>query len=203
MKYLDHPFRVSTGSSRRPTPSTFVHLRKWIAVDEKYLLLRSTQEITNINQQLDETLNLYISNVISRVIAQLQGQTDYGFATIRATPAGALYVIQAGDLSATKIYGSAAINISTLGDNTIIAGSPGTKIKIVTILFTAAGDVDITFQSGTTPLSGPMDFGGTNEPMGIVACHGPGPLPCALGEDFVINLSAAIQLSGYCTYYKE
>lgn len=196
-------FHAPTATARPVLPTDYVHRRKWAAAIEQFLTLITQSQITNVNSQLEQTAHLFISNIISRVIAQLIGETDYGFATIRATPAGALYVIQAGDLSATKIYGSAAINISTLGDNTIIAGSPGTKIKVVTILFTAAGEVDITFKSGTTPLSGPLDFGGTNEPMGIVACHGPGPLPCQTAEDFIINLSGAVQVSGYCTYYKE
>ncbi|MBA7655304.1 hypothetical protein ES703_63208 [subsurface metagenome] len=200
---LDYPFRVQTGSSRRPTPTTFVHLRKYAAKDENFLILHSQEEITNINYQLDQTTNLQISNIISRVIAQLIGETSYGFATIKATPDGALHVIQAGDLSKTKIYGTAPIDISSPADNIIITATPGTQIKVVFLMFTVAGEVDIILKTGTTPKSGPMDFGAANQPMGIVAPHGPGPFVCETAEDFIINLSAAIQVSGYCTYYKE
>ena len=200
---LDYPFRVQTGSSRRPTPTTFVHLRKYAAKEENFIILHSQEEITNINQQLNQTTTLQISNIISRVIAQLIGETDYGFATIKGTPGGALHVIQAGDLSKTKIYGTAAIDISSSGDNTIISGSAGTQIKVVTIVFTVAAEVNIILKSGTTAKSGPMDFGAANEPMGIVAPHGPGPFVCNTAEDFIINLSGVVQVSGYCTYYKE
>ena len=200
---LDYPFRVQTGSSRRPTPTIFVHLRKYAAKEENYLILHSQEEITNINQQLDQTTNLQISNIISRVIAQLIGETAYGFATIKGTPDGALHVIQAGDLSKTKIYGTAPIDISSPGDNIIITGTAGTQIKVVFIMFTVAGEVNVKLMSGTTDRSGPMNFGGTDEPRGMVAPHGPGPFVCNTAEDFIINLSAAVQVSGYCTYYKE
>ncbi|MBA7711605.1 hypothetical protein ES703_120571 [subsurface metagenome] len=70
-------------------------------------------------------------------------------------------------------------------------------------MFTVAGEVNVLLKSGATAKSGAMDFGGTDEPRGMVAPHGPGPFVCDTAEDFVINLSAAIQVSGYCTFYKE
>lgn len=196
-------FDVRTGTTRPVLPTDYVHRRKWVEALEQFLTLVTNEEITNINQQIESTAKLFVSNVISRVIAQLVGQTDFGFATIRGTTDGALYVIQAGDLSKTKIYGTEVINIATAADHTIISGSAGTQIKVVSILFTVQGEVDITLKSGSTAKSGPMDFGGDSEPTGIVACHGPGPFVCDTAEDFVINLSAAVQVSGYCTYYKE
>lgn len=196
-------FHAPTGRTRPVLPTDFVHRRKWVDAVEQFLTLITQSQITNVNQQLESTAHLFVSNIISRVIAQLIGQTDYGFSTIRATPAGALYVIQAGDLSTTKIYASAAFHKNASGDNIIITGTAGTKIKVVFIMFTVAADVNVTFFSGGTELSGVMDFGGTDEPRGMVASHGPAPLVCGVAEDFIINLSGAVYIDGYCTYYKE
>lgn len=196
-------FHAPTATTRPVLPTDFVHRRKWAAAIEQFLTLITQSQITNVNSQLEQTAHLFVSNIISRVIAQLVGQTDYGFATIRATPAGALYVIQAGDLSTTKIFASAPIDHAASGPNIIITGSPGTKIKVVFIMFTVFAEVDVTFMSNTTPLSGEMDFGATNEPMGMVAPMGIGPLVCGTEEDFIIDLSAAVHIDGYCTYYKE
>jgi len=196
-------FHAPTGTARPVLPTDFVHRRKWVDAIEQFLTLITQSQITNVNQQLESTAHLYVSNIISRVIAQLIGETDYGFATIRATPAGALYVIPAGDLSATKIFASAAFHKNSSGDNIIITGSAGTQIKVCFIMFTVAADVNVKFISGTTDLTGVMDFGGTDEPRGMVAPHGPAPLVCGVAEDFIINLSGAVYIDGYCTYYKE
>lgn len=196
-------FHAPTGTARPVLPTDFVHRRKWADAVEQYLTLITQSQITNINQQLESTAHLFVSNIISRVIAQLIGETDYGFSTIRATPAGALYVIQAGDLSATKIFASAAFHKNSSGDNIIITGTAGTQIKVCFIMFTVAAEVNVKLISGSTDLSGVMDFGGTDEPRGMVAPHGPAPLVCGVAENFIINLSGAVYIDGYCTYYKE
>lgn len=203
MEDLFYSFDPGTHTSRAPMPTDFRHLLGFVTKDERFLTIHNQQELVNINQQLNETLNLQVSNIISRVIAQLIGQTDYGFATIRGTPAGALHVIQAGDLSATKIYGSEGFHTNTSGNNPIITGSAGTQIKVVFIMLTVAAEVNVKFMSGATDLSGPMDFGGTDEPRGMVAPMGVGPLVCGVAEDFIIHLSGAVYIDGYCTYYKE
>lgn len=103
MEYLDQPFEVSTGSGRRPTPVIFEHLRKYSPLELLYQRLASQADITNVNQILEETANFYISNEISRVVAQLIGQLDPGFITIRGTPGGALHVWPAGGSEDGKI----------------------------------------------------------------------------------------------------
>ena len=203
MEDLFYSFDPRTNTTRAPMPTAFEHLLGFVVKDERFITIHNQEQLININEQLEQTTNLIVSNIISRVIAQLIGQTDYGFSTIRATPAGALYVIQAGDLSATKIFASAAIDHGASGANVIITGSAGTKIKVVFIMFTVFAEVDVTFMSNSTPLSGEMDFGGTDEPRGMVAPMGIGPLVCETAEDFVIDLSGAIHIDGYCTYYKE
>jgi len=200
---LDYPFRVQTGSSRRPTPTEFAHLRKWAAPQEKFLLLKSTEEITNIVQQFDETDIFNVSNIFQRALSFIFGQTDLGPRIIEATLDGALHVAIDGLLSDTKNLGSAVIDHNTAATHELIPGTAGQKIHVINLFFTAGGEVNITFLTGATPLTGPMNFGAAGEPRGAMIPLGIGPLLCAPGEAFNMTLSLAIQVSGFCTYYKQ
>ncbi|MBA7602925.1 hypothetical protein ES703_10021 [subsurface metagenome] len=200
---LDYPFRVQTGSSRRPTPTEFAHLRKWAAPEEKFLRLTSSEEITNLNQQLDETDIFNVSNIFQRTLSYIFGETDLGPRIIKGTLDGALHVAIDGLLSDTKNLLPAKIDVATAADHEIVAGSTGQKIHVVNLMFTVAGEVNIILKSGANELTGPMDFGGTDEPRGAVTPLGLGPLVCNSGEAFVINLNADIQTSGFVTYYKQ
>ena len=97
----------------------------------------------------------------------------------------------------------AVVNISSSGDNTIITGVSGKRIKISTLFFIVEGDVSITLYNGATAISGPMSFGGTNEPKGIISNYGDAPLKITQGNSFVVNLSAAVQVSGQVCYSLE
>lgn len=199
MKYLDYPFRVSTRSSRRSTPVAYEHLHTYADLIEQFLRLGSQADMVNVDELLNLVGNLYISNKISRVIAQIVGNTDKGFITIEGTDEGALHVyIANGDK--TK---RAVINETTLANNEIIAAVTGKKLCIQTLVFTVGGEVNITLNSDANPMSGPMDFGGTGEPRGMTVNNGNFPLKTIVGEAFNIHSSAAVQLSGYCTYYEE
>jgi len=85
-------FDPATETSRRPTPEKFGHLRSWVTPVVKNIDLTSINDITNINQQLEQIGRLYIDNVISRVIAQLIGKYGNGFVTLEATSDGKLKV---------------------------------------------------------------------------------------------------------------
>lgn len=200
MIYLDYPFRVSTRSGRRPTPSTFAHIHNYAELIEQFLRLGSQADLYNVNELLDLVGNLYVSNKISRVIAQIVGYTDKGWITIEGTKAGALHVHVTNPSNEVKV---AVINETTDANNEIIPLVTGKKICIHTLVFTVDGVVHITLNSDDNPLSGPMDFGGAGQPMGMVTNHGSFPLKTNVGEAFKINSSLAVQLSGYCLYYEE
>lgn len=95
----------------------------------------------------------------------------------------------------------AKIDISTAADIEVIAAVATRKISISSIVFTVAGETNITLKSGATAISGAMDFGGTNEPMGMSHGMGDMPLQTAAGEAFVIANSIAVQVSGWVTYF--
>lgn len=234
-----------TGTTRRRiTPTAFAHLRRWIEEVKRDIKITSITEMTNINQQLEQNAELYVSNIISRVIAQLIGAYGDGFVTLKATEDGELKVQVAAGVAAigslaagsevigkvgldagTKEIGKlaagtaligkvqvagtsrtvlqAAISFAAAANNCIVALVAGKKIKIVNIMFTVAGEINITLRSGTTPLSGALDFGATDEPRGMVHHFGDFPLETAAGESFCILCSTAVQVSGYVTYFTE
>ncbi|GAG83594.1 unnamed protein product [marine sediment metagenome] len=70
-------------------------------------------------------------------------------------------------------------------------------------MFTVAGDTNLTLRGGSTNISGAMDFGGTDEPRGMVHHFGCCPLETPTGEAFRIVSSAGVQVSGYVTYFTE
>jgi hypothetical protein len=239
------PFDPATGTSRRPTPEEFAHLRKWIDPDEKFINITNITELTNVNEQLEQFVELYISNIVSRVIAQLLGAYGDGFVTLEATADGYLKVnieggsitigsiaagtntigkvglvagvaeigkLAAGTASIGKVIQiegtsrtvlKATINFNTIATHSIVAVVAGKKIKVCNIMFTVAGETNLTFQSDANAISGAMDFGGTDEPRGMVHHFGNFPLETTSGEAFKIQSNAAIQVSGYVTYFTE
>lgn len=194
------PFNPATETSRRPTPEKFSHLREWVTPVKRDIKITSITEMTNINQQLEQSAELYVDNIISRVIAQVIGKFGDGFVTIEATEAGELKVDTG---AAARKTARAVINFSTADDHTIAAAVAGQEIHITNLTFTVGGETNLTFKSGSTAISGAMDFGGTNEPRGVSDHLGCCPLKTAAGEAFVITSSAAVQVSGYVTGYYE
>lgn len=245
--YLDKRFRVSTGSGRRPTPTTFLHLRKYAEQVKQYINITNVTQLTNVQEILNQTAILQISNEIGRVIAQLIGETAQGFVTIKATLDGALHFYPVGGVTQGKIdvkiadgddevqgglndaiaatggtgtisaklraisqalgtaktLLTAKIDIATIATHDIIAAAPGLSHHICAIVFTVAGEVNVEIGDETGVMSGPMDFGGTDEPRGMSIAHDTIPLKCHEGEAFQITLDAAEQVSGYVTYYRE
>lgn len=189
-----------TFTSRRPTPEKFEHLRKWIDVDEKFIDITNITELKNINYQLEQSSKLYVSNVISRVIAQLLGAYGDGFVTLEATADGALKV---SIVNADPTVLRSKIDFSTAISFCTVPLVPGKSICITNLMLTVDGQTNITFRSGATPISGPLDFGGADEPRGMVHHFGNFPLKTVIGESFCIYQDAAVQVSGYVTYHTE
>lgn len=193
-------FDPGTFTSRRPTPERFAHLRTWIDPVVRDIKITNITEMTNVNQQLEQSSSLFISNIISRVIAQLIGKYGDGFVTLEATEGGALKVAAEGS-SRTMLQ--ADISFATGAHNIIVAAVAGKKIKITNLMLTVAGEVNLTLESHETAISGAMDFGGTDEPRGMVCNFGDFPLETVVGEAFKILSVGDVQVSGYVNYYTE
>jgi urease alpha subunit len=95
----------------------------------------------------------------------------------------------------------ADINISTSGDNTIIAAPTYGYIAIDHINFVPTSAVTVQLKSGTTNYGGayPLD---TKQAFTIEnATHNPkGVITCGSAEAFKINLGSAVQVSGFVRY---
>lgn len=93
----------------------------------------------------------------------------------------------------------AAINASSSGDNTIVAAQSGKQIRVTSYSLLCASAVNGTWKSGaSTSLSGAMPFGangGIAQPEILTGC-----LETAVGDALVLNLSGAVQVSGYINY---
>lgn len=99
----------------------------------------------------------------------------------------------------------AKIDTATSGDNTIVAAIPNREIRVINYTTIASGDVAIRWKSGaSTALSGAMALAAN----GGAAPSGTGQSPSghiglfetAPGEALVLNLSAAVQVSGHLAY---
>lgn len=196
-------FNPGTNTCKAPPVTNFEHLLGFVSKLEQYLTVHNQEDILNVNNLLEQTLNLQVSNIIQRVIAQILGAYGTGFITINGTEDGNLCVAVKEQLVAPAMMKSVAISENTAASNEIIGAVAGKKICITNLVFTVAGEINITLQSAANALTGAMDFGAANEPRGFVSNHGNFPLKTVEGEAFNILMSAAVQLSGYCTYFLE
>lgn len=98
---------------------------------------------------------------------------------------------------------AAPISLSTAGTKVVVPLQSGYLLFIATIVLTVSGETDISFGFGVFGFSGSMDFGGTNEPRGIVIAMGDSPAPCGAGAFSVSSGGVGIAVGGFVTYYLE
>lgn len=96
---------------------------------------------------------------------------------------------------------NAVLSIATSGDNEVIAAPTDGYIVIDHINLVPAGAVDVRLKSGSTNLSGLYSL---TTSQGFVlenSMHNEqGVITCARNEAFNINLSGAVQVSGFVRY---
>ena len=92
-----------------------------------------------------------------------------------------------------------AINFSSSGDNIIVSHPAAGPIHVYGIIFTVAGATNITFKNGTTAQSGPVVFTGNGSSMTVPVNNYP-IFWTDPGNDFVMNSSNAVQVSGSLYY---
>ncbi len=99
-----------------------------------------------------------------------------------------------------RTFKNAVINESTSGDKTIVTAVSGKCIKVAVVVLNVAGTVSLTWKSGSTAKSGAMPFQARE---GYVASVTPPAYvqATAAGEALVLNLSAAIAVTGWLTYW--
>lgn len=91
-----------------------------------------------------------------------------------------------------------AVSCSASGNNQLVAGISGKRIRLVSCLLVADGTVAVKFRSASTDLSGAMSLvanSGFVAPEAVV-----GWVVAAQGEELNLNLSDAVQVSGMLVY---
>jgi hypothetical protein len=95
------------------------------------------------------------------------------------------------------------ISINGPGTWPVISKSPGFLTFVATIALTVSDETNIVLTFGVFGASGSMDFGGTDEPRGIVIPMGESPAPCGEGGFTITSDGAAATIGGLVVYYQE
>lgn len=90
------PFKVITGTSKRPTPSDFEYVKVSAKIEEQTREISDIQEITDVQNILDKMSKRYVNNVIQQTISQIVGQCQTQMVNLKATMDGALRVAPIG-----------------------------------------------------------------------------------------------------------
>src|SRR6266576_3432279 len=98
----------------------------------------------------------------------------------------------------SKTFLTAPINASSSGNNTIIPAVSGVGYKIWKLWLISAGTVNVTYFDGANALSGPVGLFLSSQQF--LPYDGTAYVSTSLGNAFIINLSAPIQVSGTCYY---
>jgi len=123
MKYLDAPWDVNTRSSRRPTPLTYAHLRKYTELELRYSKISTQLNLTDIQQILNEQHALYMPTEIRFVIAQLLGLFGTKFVTIHSTEDGALHIYPVGGTTDGVMDVALGAGTAEIGKVELLAGT--------------------------------------------------------------------------------
>ena len=100
-----------------------------------------------------------------------------------------------------KDSGVAPIELLLAGTQIVIHPTSAYKIYIASIALTVSGETVISFGFGALGSSGPMYFGGTNQPMGIVIPMADSPAPCGMGGFSVTSSGTLVSVGGFAVYY--
>lgn len=90
---------------------------------------------------------------------------------------------------------NAPVDISSIGNNTVIAAVPGKSIYVHQITLALASKTTVTFKSGNTAITGPMSITALLESVQATRYF-----KTAVGEALVIALGDAIQTGGFLSY---
>lgn len=98
-----------------------------------------------------------------------------------------------------SFYRESVISVASLGANTIVAADATKSISVRRLVFVVGGEVTVTIKSGSTALTGPMQY--TNGGGLVLDFDEDHPWFVAnAGEALVFDLSAAVQVSGRIWY---
>lgn len=95
-----------------------------------------------------------------------------------------------------------AISTGASGDLTVASMDDGRTFHVMALSLIAEGATDLTFKSGSTEISGPMEFADTDR-LELPISGVPYLTGRSAGDDFIVNNSAAVQISGFAQIFEE
>lgn len=157
--------------------------------------------------KLTDTLNDNTLAGLTRSV--ITGRSTAGGTTyenVKVSPSGAVQI--GGDVNASLKNNAtikfASVSVSTSGDNTIVTAVTGVKIKVLSVLLVASGNVSVKWVSNTTDLTGAMPLV-VNSGF-VLPASSPGAghyFETAVGQGLKLNLSSAVAVNGHISYYEE
>ena len=211
---IKHPNTVAVPTIQEPNQPLRLHIKKTTAGATNLSIKTAcwaagvTSDLQRINSTVtDDTL-------VKPVRAILSAKKPNGdYTNIDATAGDNLKVsveeidpnaILNTDLKLGKTVKFASVSVSSSGDNTVIAGVTGLKIKLLSVVLIANGTVNVKWRSNTTDLSGPMPLIANSGFVLPASSAAQGNyLQTATGQSLNLNLSAAVAVSGHISYYEE
>ncbi len=100
----------------------------------------------------------------------------------------------------------AAVSVNSAGNNTLVAAASGKRTKVLGLLLVASGAVNVRLDNGPggAPLTGTISLAAEGNGFVLpVTLPGSHWLETSINTALVLNLSAAVQVSGCIVYYQE
>jgi hypothetical protein len=95
----------------------------------------------------------------------------------------------------------AEINVSSGGDTTVIAGQANQRTRIWQLVLWPTAAVTVIYKDGTTSINGAgFNFAGAGQGAHCLEGISRPLIKLGAGNDFVINLSAGVAVTGWVTY---
>jgi hypothetical protein len=99
---------------------------------------------------------------------------------------------------------SAPVNATATGNNTIVAGVAGMKVRVLHYTLIASAAVTVTWQTSSGgALSGGMALAGPGQGLSSAFADQEiraGLIETAVGDALILNLSGAVAVGGHLTY---
>lgn len=97
----------------------------------------------------------------------------------------------------------AAINLPGPGSQTIIPPGANQRTFVTCVVFTVSAETNVSLHFGDLGYSGSMDFGGSDEPRGIVIDMGASPAPCGRGSFSITSDGEDASVQGFAVYTRQ
>jgi hypothetical protein len=102
-----------------------------------------------------------------------------------------------------KTLKTAKIDHAASGDNTIVDAVTGKRIKVYAVVLVVSAAVNCRWLSGSTELTGDMNFGGKGEGYAQAVSPPAFLVATAAGASLKLNLSAATAVDGIVSYWDD